>query len=116
MVKPSRSYHTDGLKRLNNPLGEAKGTPLFERIARGKPRSSKRRSNAVNAGFLHSTPFPRTAAATAKHDRWQSMGSSLDICVLRSAHREYRFRALGDGQSCARAGRRFHCKPAEAEA
>src|SRR5579872_1076851 len=39
------------LERLNKPLGEAKGTPLSERMARGSPRSRKRRSKAVNAGF-----------------------------------------------------------------
>src|SRR5579883_321765 len=28
MVMPSRSHHTESLERLNNPLGDAKGTPL----------------------------------------------------------------------------------------
>ena len=51
MLMPSRSHQTESLERLNRPLGEAKGTPLSERMARGKPRSLNRRSKAVKAGF-----------------------------------------------------------------
>jgi len=51
MLMPSRNHHTASLERLNNPLGEAKGTPLSERIACGRPRSLNKRSKAVNAVF-----------------------------------------------------------------
>ena len=47
---PSRSHHTDSFERLNKALGLAKGTPLSERMASGRPRSRNRRSKAVIAG------------------------------------------------------------------
>ena len=34
ILMPGRSHQTDSFERLNEPLGEAKGTPLSERIAR----------------------------------------------------------------------------------
>jgi hypothetical protein len=43
------AHHTESLERLNRPLGEAKGTPLSERMAKGQPLSLKRRSKAINA-------------------------------------------------------------------
>lgn len=51
MLMPRRNHHTESFERLNKLLGEANGTPLSERIARGKPRSWNRRSKAVKAGF-----------------------------------------------------------------
>ncbi len=36
---------------LEQPIGAAKGAPLPERIASGKPRGRKRLSRAVMAGF-----------------------------------------------------------------
>jgi hypothetical protein len=47
---PSLSHQTESLERLNRPFGLAKGTPLSERIAEGKPRSLKSCSKAVMAG------------------------------------------------------------------
>jgi hypothetical protein len=41
----------ESFERLNKPFGEANGTPLSERIARGKPRSLNKRSKAVTASF-----------------------------------------------------------------
>jgi hypothetical protein len=35
---------------VEEPVGEAKATPLSERMARGKPRSLKSRSKAVKVG------------------------------------------------------------------
>ena len=55
MVMPSRSHHTESLDRLNNPFGEAKGTPLSERIARGIPSAGQVRyvhSPYGHDGFL----------------------------------------------------------------
>jgi len=39
IVMPSRNHQTERRERLNNPFGDAKGTPLSERIACGKPFS-----------------------------------------------------------------------------
>jgi hypothetical protein len=50
-LMPKRSHHTESFERLNNPLGEANGTPLSERIVRGKPPSLKSWSDAVKAGL-----------------------------------------------------------------
>ena len=36
MLMPSRNHQTENLERLKSPLGEAKGTPLSERIACGQ--------------------------------------------------------------------------------
>ena len=47
---PSLSHHTESFERLNKALGLANGTPLSERMASGRPRSRKSRSNAVIAG------------------------------------------------------------------
>src|ERR1700722_14417028 len=49
MLIPKRNHQTDRRERLKSPFGEAKGTPLSERMACGKPRSWKRRSKAVKA-------------------------------------------------------------------
>jgi hypothetical protein len=46
---PSLSHQTESLERLNRALGLAKGTPLSERIACGRPRSRKSCSKAVTA-------------------------------------------------------------------
>src|SRR6516225_1937035 len=48
-LTPSLSHQTESFERLNSALGLAKGTPLSERIASGKPRSRKSRSKAVAA-------------------------------------------------------------------
>ena len=50
MAMPSRSHQTESLERLKRPLGLAKGTPLSERMAAGRPRSRKSCSKAVMAG------------------------------------------------------------------
>jgi hypothetical protein len=50
IAMPSLSHHTDSLERLNKALGLAKGTPLSERMASGRPRSRNSRSKAVMAG------------------------------------------------------------------
>ena len=47
MVMPRRSHQTESLERLNRALGLAKGTPLSERMASGRPRSANNRSKAV---------------------------------------------------------------------
>ena len=49
MAMPSLSHQTESLERLNRALGLAKGTPLSERIACGRPRSRKSCSKAVTA-------------------------------------------------------------------
>ena len=38
---PKRSHHTDKRERLNKPFGEAKGTPLSERMAWGNAWTGK---------------------------------------------------------------------------
>jgi hypothetical protein len=53
MAMPSRSHQTESFERLNKALGLAKGTPLSERMASGKPRSRNSRSKAVIAPFGH---------------------------------------------------------------
>ena len=55
--------------KLKRPLGEAKGTPLSERMAWGRPRSLNKRSKAVKAPVPRSTPWPRRATDNAEHDR-----------------------------------------------
>ena len=67
---PSRSHQTDSLERLNRPLGLAKGTPLSERMARGRPRSLNSCSKAVKAGSSR-TEFQRLAHEqdSARHGR-----------------------------------------------
>jgi len=42
---------------LEQPIGAARGAPLPERIASGKPRWRKRRSGAVKAGFWMFDPI-----------------------------------------------------------
>ncbi len=49
IAMPSRSHQTESLERLNKALGLAKGTPLSERMASGRPRSRNSRSKAVQA-------------------------------------------------------------------
>src|SRR5437763_903280 len=49
IAMPRRSHQTESLERLNKALGLAKGTPLSERMASGKPRSRNSRSKAVQA-------------------------------------------------------------------
>jgi len=39
MVMPRRSHQTESLESWNKEFGEAKGTPLSERMLRGSPRS-----------------------------------------------------------------------------
>jgi hypothetical protein len=47
---PSRNHQTESFDKLNRPFGLAKGTPLSERIARGRWRSLNSCSKAVIAG------------------------------------------------------------------
>ena len=49
IAMPKRSHQTESLERLNKALGLAKGTPLSERMACGRPRSWNSRSKAVQA-------------------------------------------------------------------
>ncbi len=49
---PSRNHQTESREKLNSPFGEAKGTPLSERIACGKPRSLNSLSKAVKSELL----------------------------------------------------------------
>ena len=49
---PSLSHQTESLERLNKALGLAKGTPLSERMAGGRPRSRNSRSKAVKASVF----------------------------------------------------------------
>ena len=49
MAMPRRNHQTDSLERLNRALGLAKGTPLSERMAAGRPRSRKSCAKAVMA-------------------------------------------------------------------
>jgi 3-(3-hydroxy-phenyl)propionate hydroxylase len=50
IAMPSRSHQTESFERLNKALGLAKGTPLSERMASGRPRSRNSLSKAVIAG------------------------------------------------------------------
>ena len=43
------NHHTESRDKPNSELGLAKGTPLSVRMASGKPKSLKTRSNTVNA-------------------------------------------------------------------
>ena len=56
IAMPSRSHQTESFERLNRALGLAKGTPLSERMASGKPRSReqplKGRNGCVFAGRI----------------------------------------------------------------
>ena len=49
MPIPSRSHQTDKRVSPKSELALAKGAPLSVRIALGKPKSLKARSNTVNA-------------------------------------------------------------------
>ena len=49
MAIPSLSHQTESFERLNKALGLAKGTPLSERMANGRPGSRNSRSKAVQA-------------------------------------------------------------------
>src|SRR5215472_7994577 len=49
MSMPRRNHQTESSERLKRAFGLAKGTPLSERMASGRPRSRKRRSKAVMA-------------------------------------------------------------------
>ena len=49
IAMPSRNHPTDSLERWNRALGLAKGTPLSDRRAPGRPRSRKSCSKAVMA-------------------------------------------------------------------
>jgi len=49
MVMPRRDHHTESLESWNKESGEAKGTPLSERILCGRPCSCNSRSKAVKA-------------------------------------------------------------------
>ncbi len=46
---PRRSRQTESFERPKRPMGLAKGTPLSERMASGRPRSRNSRSKAVTA-------------------------------------------------------------------
>ena len=52
MAMPSRSHQTESLERLNRAFGLAKGTPLSERMACGRPRSRNSCSKAVTASVF----------------------------------------------------------------
>ena len=52
MAMPSLSHQTESFERLNRALGLAKGTPLSERMASGRPRSRNSRSKAVQGGVF----------------------------------------------------------------
>ena len=49
IAMPSLSHQTESLERLNKALGLAKGTPLSDRMADGRPRSANSCWKAVNA-------------------------------------------------------------------
>jgi hypothetical protein len=49
MARPSLSHQTASLERGKRPFGLAKGTPLSDLIACGRPRCWKRCSTAVTA-------------------------------------------------------------------
>ena len=50
MAMPRLSHQTDSLERLYRALGLAKGTPLSERMATGKPRSLNSWTKALDDG------------------------------------------------------------------
>jgi hypothetical protein len=41
IAMPNLSHHTESFERLNKALGLAKGKPLSERMANGKPRAKQ---------------------------------------------------------------------------
>src|SRR5688500_11147578 len=49
MAIPRRSHQTGSFERLTRELGLAKGAPLSERMALGKPRSTNSRWKGANA-------------------------------------------------------------------
>src|SRR5258707_12897961 len=68
MAMPSLSHQTESFERLNRALGLAKGTPLSERIASGKPRSRNSRSKAVQA--VSSRVDSRASHNSRKREAW----------------------------------------------
>jgi hypothetical protein len=55
-------------ERLKRAFGLAKGTPLSERMASGRPRSRKSRSNAVKASS--SRVLSRASQSSRKREAW----------------------------------------------
>ena len=68
MAMPSRRHQTESFERLNRALGLAKGTPLPERMASGKPRSRNSRSKAVRA--VSSRVESRDSQSSRKREAW----------------------------------------------
>src|SRR6266581_1864095 len=68
MAMPSRSHQTESFERLNRAFGLAKGTPLSERMASGKPRSRNSRSKAVKA--VSSRVESRASHSSRKREAW----------------------------------------------
>jgi hypothetical protein len=68
MAIPKRNHQTDSLERLNKAFGLAKGTPLSERMAAGRPRSRKSCSKAVMA--VSSRVDSRASQSSRKRETW----------------------------------------------
>jgi hypothetical protein len=88
MSMPSRSHQTESLERL----GLAKGTPLSERIAPGRPRSRKSCSKAVMAGSSL-VPF-RASHRSKKREAWRRADQGVWCADFKAEFR------LGDGRYC----------------
>jgi hypothetical protein len=73
IAMPRRSHQTESLERLKRAFGLAKGTPLSERMASGKPRSTNSRSKAVKASS--SRIDSRASHKSRKRDAWSVTGS-----------------------------------------
>lgn len=70
MATPSRNHQTESFERLNRPFGLAKGTPLSERIAEGRPRSLEELFEGGDGEVLAgSIREPRTSERSERRDR-----------------------------------------------
>src|SRR5512132_4105627 len=79
---PRRSHQTESLERPNKALGLAKGTPLSERMASGKPRSKKSLSKAVLAGSARGES--RASHSSRKREAWSVTVIGQQYCPLPS--------------------------------
>jgi hypothetical protein len=68
IAMPSLSHQTASFDRLKRALGLAKGTPLSERMACGRPRSAKSCAKAVTA--RSSRVDARASQSSRKREAW----------------------------------------------
>src|ERR1700716_2303585 len=93
IAMPRRSHQTESLEGLNKPLGLAKGTPLSERIASGRPRSRNSRSKAVQA--RSSRVDSKASHRSRKREAWSVTVSELELAFEVGAPQVIGHGALG---------------------